>query len=92
MRSYCISTLRVMPLVVWLLGCGPVLMLPGGELEGEVTSAPKDWSFSDETSTIQLETRPEDPYSVNIWAVSLGPALYVHAGANQSTWVEHMEA
>ena len=74
-----------------LAGCGPFLVIPGGELEGEVTRLPEDWSISDEISTIQVETRPEDPYSVNLWAVGMGPALYVHAGANRSTWAEHME-
>ena len=42
--------------------------------------------------TCQLETRPQDPYSVNIWAVGIGPHLYIHAGANRSSWVEHMES
>jgi len=92
MRSQLIGVLGVMPLILWLSGCGPVLMLPGGELEGELMSPPMDWSFSNATSTIQLETRPDDPYSVNLWAVGLGPVLYVHAGANRSTWVEHLEA
>jgi hypothetical protein len=73
-------------------GCGPILVLPGGRLEGTVTDAPVDWDFTADVSTVQLETRLEDPYSVNIWAVGLGPQLYVHAGANRSTWVENMEA
>ena len=75
-----------------LLGCGPVLLMPGGELSGPVEAAPSDWSFSDEISTIQLETRPADPYSINIWAVGLRDRLYVHAGANRSRWVEHLMA
>lgn len=74
-----------------LLGCGPVLLLPGGQLDGTTAPAPSDWSSIDDVSTIQLETRPDDPYSVNIWAVGIGPILYVHAGANRSSWVEHME-
>jgi len=45
-----------------------------------------------EIDTIQLETNPVDPYSVNIWVVGLGPHLYVHAGANRATWIEHMQA
>ncbi len=73
-------------------GCGPFLVLPGGKLDGVTARAPSDWSFSDEVDTVQLETRPEDPYSVNVWAVAMGPLLYVHAGANRSSWVEHMEA
>lgn len=70
---------------------GPCVLLPGGELEGRVAPAPESWSFTDEVDTIQLETRPDEPYSVNIWVVALDPHLYVHAGANRSEWVEHME-
>ncbi len=43
-------------------------------------------------STVQIETRPEDPYSVNIWITASEGALYLHAGANRATWVEHLEA
>ena len=75
-----------------IAGCGPFLIFPGGELGGSTAPPPSDWSFSTEVSTVQLETRPEDPYSVNIWAVGMGPVLYVHAGANRTSWVEHMEA
>jgi hypothetical protein len=69
-------------LVAALAACGPILLLPGGELEGKMVPAPSDWAFTDDVSTVQLETRPDDPYSVNIWAVGLGPGL----------WVENMEA
>jgi len=92
MHSQFIAALGAMQLTLWLLACGPVLMFPGGELDGELVSPPTDWSFSDETSTIQLETRPDDPYSVNVWVVGLGPVLYLHAGAKRSTWVELVEA
>lgn len=71
---------------------GPCLLLPGGTLEGPVVEEPESWAFTDEVGTVQLETRPADPYSVNIWVVALGPHLYVHAGASRSTWVEHLEA
>lgn len=70
----------------------PLVLLPGGSLQGSVAPPPADWAFTDEVNTIQLETRPDDPYSVNIWVIALGERLYVHAGANRSTWVEHMEA
>ena len=76
--------------IACLLGCGPILLLPGGELSGPVEAVPADWSFSDEVSTVQVETRPSDPYSINIWAVALGPHLYIHAGANRSRWVENL--
>jgi hypothetical protein len=71
---------------------GPFLLLPGGALEGKPTPAPADWAFTDAVSTVQIETRPSDPYSVNIWATGLGPAIYLHAGANRATWVENLEA
>jgi len=73
-------------------GCGPFLLLPGGALDGTPAATPSDWSISDEVDTVQLETNPSDPYSVNIWAVGMGPALYIHAGANRSRWVENIEA
>ena len=76
-----------------LAGCGrPFVLLPGGALEGPTAPLPASWSFTDDVETIQLETRPADPYSVNIWVIALGEHLYVHAGTNRSTWVESMEA
>ena len=75
------------------LGCSrPLLLLPGGALEGTTAEAPDDWSFTDAVDTVQLETRPSDPYSVNIWVIAQGESLYVHAGTSRSTWVEHIEA
>lgn len=73
------------------LACGPTFLFPGGALNGTSATPPEDWAWTDEVSTIQLETRPEDPYSVNIWAVGIDQKLYVHAGANRSTWVENMQ-
>lgn len=78
--------------VVFLTACGPTLVLPGGTLSGTTAKVPSDWTSTNDVSTIQLETRPESPYSVNIWAVGMGDQLYVHAGANRSAWVENMEA
>ena len=76
-----------------LAGCGgPFVLFPGGALEGSTVQAPDSWAFTDDVKTVQLETLPADPYSVNIWVIALGGHLYVHAGANRSTWVENMEA
>ena len=73
-------------------GCnGPFVLLPGGALEGSTAATPDSWSFTDEVDTVQLETRPADPYSVNVWVIALGETLYVHAGDNRTTWVENME-
>jgi len=79
-------------LLVASFGCnGPFVLTSGGALEGEVTPVPADWSFTDEVNTIQLETNPEEPYSVNLWLVALGERVYVHAGTSRSRWVEHLE-
>jgi len=74
------------------LACGPLLVMPGGALEGMSEPTPTDWAWTDEVSTIQLETNPDDPYSVNIWVIASGAKLYVHAGTNRATWIENMEA
>ena len=79
--------------IALVAGCGgPVLLLPGGALEGQAAATPDSWSFTDAVDTVQLETRPADPYSVNIWVTAAGEDLYLHAGANRSTWVENIEA
>ena len=85
--------LPALALLGTVLACGgPSVIFPGGALEGATEPLPGSWAFTDAVKTIQLETNPADPYSVNIWVVALGPHLYVHAGANRATWIEHMEA
>ncbi len=87
------SRLATIVVSLFTAGCGgPFVLLPGGALEGSTAASPESWGFTDEVKTVQLETDPRDPYSVNIWVIADGPALYVHAGANRATWVEHMEA
>jgi hypothetical protein len=79
-------------LTVFSASCdGPTVLLPGGALEGTTVATPDSWASLDEVETIQLETLPADPYSVNIWVIGLGENLYVHAGDNRSTWIENME-
>ena len=78
---------------VVLVACeGPFLNLPGGALAGTPAPVPDSWAFTDEVSTIKLETNPAEPYSVNIWVVALDDFLYVHAGDNRAEWVANMEA
>ena len=85
--------LLALTLTAPITGCGgPFVLLPGGALEGTTASIPESWGFTDAVKTVQLETRPGDPYSVNIWVIALGENLYVHAGAKRSSWVENMEA
>jgi len=75
-----------------LAGCFPFSTLPGGELSGTVEATPSDWSFSDAVEIVQLETRPGDPYSVNVWGVGVGSTFYIAAGdAPQSRWARNID-
>jgi len=65
-------------LLLALPGCSPIGPFPGGHLSGELGPRNiEDWSFAADEERLQLETRPEDPYSVNTWFVALGPSLYL---------------
>ena len=90
----CLTTVNcvVLPTVL-LLGCNADFVpLPGGALTGRVALPPADWSAIGKHEVIRLETKPAEPYSVKLWIVERGAALYVHAGANRTAWVAHMEA
>jgi hypothetical protein len=40
---------------------------------------------------IQLETRVDEAYSVNLWVVEVASHLHVFAGDNNANWVEDIE-
>ncbi|MEX0942014.1 MAG: hypothetical protein WD002_05650 [Pseudomonadales bacterium] len=67
----------------------PVSFIPGGSLSGEVRQPPLEWMGVPET--IQVETNPVDPYSINIWAVDIGEHLYIATGADGTTWSGYIE-
>ncbi len=77
-------------LLALLAACGPLNVIPGGELAGSTQPAPTDWGFSDAVRTVQLETRPADPYSVNVWGVGLGSHFYVFAADRESRWAAYI--
>jgi hypothetical protein len=70
---------------------GPMLGIPGGELSGEVVTEPvDDWSFVDDLF-VELETRPEDPYSVELNYIVIDGRLYIDP-AEGRTWLEYIRA
>ena len=71
---------------------GPIGLAAGGRLEGAETPAPASWSGLEDTGTAQLETRPADPYSVNLAYTIVDGVLYLNAGDTETNWVQHMEA
>ena len=76
-----------------LVGCGgPFLVFPGGKLSGESRPAPDDWSFAGDYGMTELETRPADPYSVNIAYTVVDGVLYINAGDTETQWVKNMDA
>jgi len=82
-------------LLLAMLACsGPLGPVAGGRLAGDVVSPPPaDWSFTREVMIVQLETRPDDPYSVNVGCIDHGGAVYVgSAEPEDSRWVANLVA
>jgi hypothetical protein len=70
---------------------GPLGPIPGPELRGAVVEEPvADWSSIDAVKVIQIETGPEDPYSVSTWVTRVGNQIYVFAGDDESPWVQNI--
>lgn len=87
--------LRFFPVVltfVCLAGCSePFIVFAGGKLSGNVETPPDDWSPLASEETFQLETRPDDPYSVNIWAVGIGHDVYIGTGPDGTRWSKYIQ-
>ncbi len=77
--------------VLILTGCSGYIPFSSNQLNGVVTQTPTSWSEVAAAKIIQLETQPEDPYSVNLWVIGMDAYLYVHAGDNLAAWVEHIQ-
>ena len=84
--------LLVIALALVLGACeGPQVFFAGGELSGEIAAPPETWQLAEDTGLAQLETRPEDPYSINLAYVQLNGRLYIYAGDTRTNWVQHIE-
>ncbi len=80
-----------------LVGClavacgGPFLVVPGGKLSGEEVAEPvADWSFVQDRF-VDLETRPDDPYSVELNYFVRDGKLYIDP-AEGRRWLEYIRA
>ena len=84
----CLS--RLVLVGVLLAGCGgPFLVFPGGRLSGEEVSEPvEDWSFVTDRF-VDLETRPDDPYSVELNYFVVDGKLYLDPAEGRA-WLDHM--
>ena len=60
------------------LACGgPLGPFSGARLSGEEGEWPVDWAAVADVVEIQLESAPDDPYSVNLWFAVLHDDAYV---------------
>ena len=89
MRNY--PLIILLTLLVSISGCAYV-PFSAGKLKGTPTEALADWREIASISIIQLETNPEQPYSVNIWMVAEQARIYVFAGDNYAQWVQNIES
>ena len=70
-------------------GCnGPLAFVPGGQLAGPEESA-ATWEVAGGYETLELETRPGDPYSVRVNFVLRNGRLYVDPAPDRS-WYEYL--
>jgi hypothetical protein len=81
----------VLLLVLAMVGCsGPLPFMSGGQLDGKVEPTPETWTLPEDFAIVQLETRPEAPYSVNIAYTQMDGRLYINAGDTETQWVKYM--
>lgn len=86
-----LKAIVILFLVTAVTACGgPVLIFAGGALNGqERPLTNSDLPTSD--VVFQLETRPDDPYSVNINGFAIDGGLYVDPTAERA-WGQHLAA
>ena len=72
-------------------GCAYVPLASGG-LQGTTAAPPAEWGSQGEVKIVQLETRPADPYTVNLWMVAIDSNIYVYAGGKHARWGQHIDA
>jgi hypothetical protein len=85
--------LALLGVVALFGGAGPIAALPGGLLWGEVREPPDDWSFTDSSAEIQVQTHVGLlPWSVTIWVLSDEGELYLAAGDCNRVWTHRVQA
>jgi len=96
-----VNLVALVALLLLTTACnGPLGPIPGGKLSGRVSDeAILDWSFAADVDVIQMETRPDDPHSVNTWVGVYDGKLYVptslirgDAEPGNRGWVKHVAA
>ena len=77
---------------LFVAGCDkPFGFIPGRELDGDEVPPPQNWTEIEGIPTVQLEFRPDKPYSINIWAVGIGQDMYIATGEDGTRWTEYLQ-
>jgi len=88
-----IKNLSTIVLVVLLSACSREnIPFSSGALAGQPTESPASWVDVASAEIIQLETKGDEAYSVNLWVIGKQDWMYVYAGDNYPTWAEHLES
>jgi hypothetical protein len=85
--------LAALILLAFVVGCGgPWGPIAGGRLTGTASAQPvENWRFAKSFTHMEIETRPDDPYSVTIYHYVIDDDLYVEAGKSWwSRWREFL--
>jgi hypothetical protein len=86
------STGLAIPYLVLITACGgPAGIIPGGELSGEEGTAGTWSEVVSESGTLDIETRPEDPYSVRVNYVFRDGNVYIDPAEGRA-WYQHLIA
>ena len=87
-----VRIITIIALCLLLSACDdPFIVTSGGELSGSVSEVPEAWQLDEVSALAQLETRPGDPYSINLVYVQMDERLYIYAGDTRTNWVQHIE-
>ncbi len=82
----------VLPFLALVAACGgPAGVIPGGELAGEEATAATWSEVVSESGTLDLETRPGEPYSVRVNYVFRDGNVYIDP-ADGRAWYRYLTA
>ena len=89
--GYGVVALVTIAVLAWVTRSNPLGPIAGRALSGELVSEPvEDWSFSDESMLIAVESRPAAPHSVTTVCFTHEGALYVPAqNGSAKSWTHY---
>ncbi len=86
------AALVAIPSLLAAVACGgPAGIVPGGELSGDEAFAERWSDVVSESGVLDLETRPQDPYSVRIGFFYRNGNVYIDPAESRS-WYPHLQA